>query len=48
MKKVYICSPYASQGIKEQNVKNAVKYCRMAMEKGVLANSAARILYADA
>ena len=34
MKKVYICSPYASQGIKEQNVKNAVKYCRMAMEKG--------------
>ena len=36
MKKVYICSPYASQGIKEQNVKNAVKYCRMAMEKGCL------------
>lgn len=36
MKKVYICSPYASQGIREQNVANAISYCRMAIMRGYL------------
>ena len=36
MKKVYICSPYASQGDKNQNVANAIAYCRMAILKGFI------------
>lgn len=36
MKRVYICSPYASQGDKNQNVTNAVAYCQMAIQKGFI------------
>ena len=36
MKKVYICSPYASQGDRKQNVANATEYCRMAILGGYL------------
>lgn len=36
MKKVYICSPYASQGERKQNVANAIEYCRSAILKGYL------------
>lgn len=36
MKKVYICSPYASQGNREQNVRNAIGYCRTAILRGYL------------
>lgn len=36
MKKVYICSPYASQGDRKQNVANAIQYCRMAILRGFL------------
>ena len=36
MKKVYICSPYASQGIREENVKKAKRYCKAAIDRGCL------------
>lgn len=36
MKKVYICSPYASQGERKQNVANAITYSRMAITRGCL------------
>lgn len=36
MKKVYICSAYASQGDREQNIKNAIGYCREAIWRGYL------------
>lgn len=36
MKKVYICSPYASQGDRKQNVANAIEYCRMAIMRGFI------------
>ncbi len=36
MKKVYICSPYASQGERKQNLENAKEYCRQAIQKGYI------------
>lgn len=36
MKKTYICSAYASKGDKQQNVANAMEYCRMAIKRGYL------------
>lgn len=33
---MYICSPYASQGDRKQNVVNAIEYCRMAIMRGFI------------
>lgn len=36
MKKVYICSAYASRGFKEANLMMAKTYCRIALQNGFL------------